>query len=101
MDGARLDRVGFREIDAHGSSGLQVEPLARVLPNGDTHDVSVAEKYAGWPPVELLDMDPADVRIDLRPVVTYIGDHLWLKGEQSPFPMPSRARQADSNAFAD
>lgn len=53
----------------------------------------MSEKYAGWPPVGLLDVDPADVRIDLRPVVTYIGDHLWLKGEQSPFPMPSRARQ--------
>jgi hypothetical protein len=100
----------FCKIDAHGYcfravfEGASVDPVREwhpqwastgsgvwhiVLPNEHTHDVPVAEKYADWPPIALLDVDPANLGIELHPVVTYIGNHLWLKGGPSPFLVPS------------
>jgi hypothetical protein len=48
-----------------------------VLPNEHVHDVPIRKKYTEWSPRSLLDAGATEVGIELRSVVTYIGDHPW------------------------
>lgn len=106
MAEVRLDRVDFCKIPAHGccfravSKGTSVDPARAwhlqwddtgggnwhiVLPNEQVHDVPMRARYAEWPPIALLDVDATEVGIDLRSVVTHIGDYLWPRGKPNPF----------------
>lgn len=107
MAEAKLDRVDLCRIGGHGNCfqasfegssvhperawHLQWDPSGNgvwciVRPDGVVHVVTVAEKYADWPPIALLDIYAEEVGTELRPIVAYIGDRLWPRGKPSPFP---------------